>query len=167
MANATSIPLTTGENALVGAISLGQVLVTDSTTRKLQGIAKATLAQQLADLADAVTLAQAATYSWDSTAQTLGSDYAAGTQDITLPTELQLTNWPVGAPPRRLMKLQTSANGFNLLAPANVTINGDSAGSDMSPVPGSTLNPSVTVSAPYYLVYRVSATSFYVCGFVS
>ena len=172
MPSATSIPATTGENVLTGAIAIatgssGQLLEINGTTRKLQGITKLALANQLADYGDAVTLAQDATYDWNTTVRTLGSDYAAGTQDISLPTELQITNWVPGEPPRRLMKLQTSANGFNLLASANVTINGDTAGVDMSPIPGSTNNPSGTVNAPYYLVYRLSATAFWVLGYAS
>lgn len=171
MANATSFPLTTGEYVGVGAAALAtgssaQVLELNATTRKLQGLAKSTLATQLQDVAEAVTLAQAATYDWNTTVRNLGSDYAAGTQDISLPTELQVTNWPVGEM-RRLYKLQTSANGMNLLASANVTINGDTGGTDMSPIPGSTNNPSATVCSPYWCVYRVSTTSFYVLGFAS
>lgn len=172
MANATSIPITTGENVLTGAIAIGsgsagQLLEINSTTRKLQGITKLTLANQLADYGDAITLAQAATYDWNTTVRNLGSDYAAGTQDISLPTELQLTNWVPGEPPRRLFKLQTSANGLNLLVGANCTINGDSAGTDASPVAGSTVNPAATTNAPYWLVYRASATAYWILGYAS
>lgn len=172
MANATSIPLTTGENVATGAIAIGsgssgQLLEVNSTTRKLQGITKLTLANQLADYGDAVTLAQDSTYNWNTTVRNLGSDYAAGTQAISLPTELQITNWVPGEPPRRLLKLQTSANGFDLLASANCTINGAAGGADMTPVPGSTNDPSNTVCSPYYLVYRLSATAYWVLGFAS
>jgi hypothetical protein len=172
MANATSLPLTTGEYIGVGACALatgssGEVLELNATTRKFQGITKLALANQLADYGDAITLAQAATYDWNTTVRNLGSDYAAGTQDISLPTELQITNWVPGEPPRKLYKLQTSANGFNLLASANCTINGDTADTDMSPVPGSTNNPSATVNSPYYLVYRLSATAYWVLGYAS
>jgi hypothetical protein len=108
----------------------------------------------------------AATYNWNSTVRELGISHAAAACDVSLPDETQTTNWPVGQC-RHLYKRNTSAFGINLLASANVTINGAAGGTDMSPVPGSLIVPSATVNAPYWKVQRISATAFFVFGYVS
>jgi hypothetical protein len=61
----------------------------------------------------------------------------------------------------------TSAFGINLLASANVTINGAAGGTDMSPISGSLLVPAIGVNAPYWKIQRISATAFFVFGYAS
>lgn len=113
-----------------------------------------------------VTLAPDATYNWNSTAMYLAVTHAAAACDVTLPDETQLANWPVGQT-RRLVKLNTSAFGINLIAPANIVVNGAAAGTDASPVTGSLLVPAIAVNCPHWLVYRASATAFWIQGWAS
>jgi hypothetical protein len=173
MANATSMPLTTGEYVGAGAMALasgtsGQIIELNATTRKFQGLAKSALATQIAALVQAenftVTLAPNATYDWDSTAQNVFVTHAAAACDVSLPVEASITNWPPLAPPRRLFKMNASANGINLLTGATCTINGAAADANMSPIPDSNSTPSNTVLAQWVYVYRASATSYYVFG---
>ncbi len=167
MALATSLPLATGEFVPVEGLALGDVIYLDPDTRKAVGLTLQEAGDAIADAADAITIVTASTYDWNTTVRNLGSQYAAGTQAITLPDETQITNWVPGEPPRRLYKLQTSANGMNLLVGANCTINGDTAGTDASPIAGSTVNPAATTNAPYWLVYRESATAYWLLGYAS
>jgi hypothetical protein len=131
---------------------------------QINGITSEVLATFIKAVTDVITPVNAATKSWDTTEENLGVTYVTAQCDITLPTAAQVTNWPVGAPPRRIYKLNSTAFSVGLIAPADVAINGDTLGVDMTTIPGFDADPSATVMAPYCLVYRLAADSFYVCG---
>jgi len=122
------------------------------------------LAAAVASTNEAITPVSAATYSWDTTAKNLGVTYVTAQCDITLPDATQITNWVPGDPPRKLFKHNTTAFSVGLIAPANVAINGDTLGVDMTTIPGFNADPSATVLAPWCYVYRATAASFYVFG---
>lgn len=165
MSLATAIPVDAqGHFAPIGAIADGDVLYRTGTPPEVKGITQAALAALLSAVTDVVTAAPNATYSWNTTATHVAVTHAAAACDVTLPSEAQVTNWPVGAPPRRLSKMNTSANGINLRAPSTVTINGGAADADMSPIPDSDGDPSNSVLAQSVWVYRASATAFWVWG---
>lgn len=166
MALATSIPVDAlGHYAGIGTINDTEVLVRSGQT--VQGETRAVLSASLADLAEAITLAPDATFNWDSDDLNVGVTHAAATCVVSLPVEASVTNWVPGSAPRKLYKFNGSANDIDLMAGPTCTINGAAAGTDMTPIPGSALQPSDTVNAPYWLVYRQSATAYWVIGFVS
>jgi hypothetical protein len=166
MALATSIPVDAlGHYAGIGTINDTEVLVRSG--QNVQGETRAVLSASLAALSEAITLAPDATYDWDSTALSVGVTHAAATCVISLPVEASVTNRVPGTPPRKLYKLNSTVNDIDLMAGPTCTINGAAAGTDMTPVPGSALQPSDTVNAPYWLVYRRTATAYHVLGFVS
>lgn len=147
----------------MGAVAEGSFVLRSAGT--LAGLPQLTTAYLLAGIVETITPVTLATKSWDTTEGNLAVTYDAAACDITLPTEAQVTNWPVGElPPRKIYKMNSSAFGINLLAPATVTINGGAADADMTPIPDTDADPSNTVLAQCVHVYRASATAFWVFG---
>lgn len=130
----------------------------------LVGTTPATLAAALALLSDAVTVVPDAAYNWNSSALHIALSYALAAVDVSLPAESEVTLWVPGTPPRRVSKMNNQAFGFNLLTSATCTINGAAADANMSPVPDSATSSSNFVLAQSVLVYRETATSWWVWG---
>jgi hypothetical protein len=129
-----------------------------------EGVAPATLAAALTLLADAVTVVPDAAYDWNSSALHIALSHALAVVNVSLPVEADITLWPPGTPPRRVSKMNNQAFGFNLLTGPTCTINGAAADANMSPVPDSATSSSNSVLAQSVLVYRETATSFWVWG---
>lgn len=131
----------------------------------ITGFAPSTLYANAWSYIDSITsAADIATFDWDTTDRAVGIVHAAAATDVSLPAEASVTNWPAGSPPRKLFKLNASANGINLLVAGNCTINGGAAAADMVPIPDTNATPSVTVLAQWVYVYRLSATAYFVFG---
>jgi hypothetical protein len=82
---------------------------------------------------------------------------------FTLPTAADLTTWPIDVS-RVLTKTNTSVFGMGLAVGVTQTVNGGAVGVGITSLPGSTLVPSPTTpqTAPSYLIWRQSATAFWV-----
>ncbi len=152
-----------GPTALtMGPVSASTMLGRFGTA--INGISFEVLASFIKPFLEAITVVDAATKSWNTTEVNLGVTYVTAQCDITLPDATQITNWVPGDPPRKLYKLNSTAFSVGLIAPADVAINGDTLGVDMTTIPGFDADPSATVMAPWCYVYRATAASFYVFG---
>ncbi len=104
-----------------------------------------------------------AAFTWQTDDLDLWIAYSAAACTITLPPQSDVTSWVPGtAQLRRIRKFNTSANGVILTPQANCRINGGALATAMNPIPGTAVTPSLTVVMPGALVYRASATDFYV-----
>jgi hypothetical protein len=164
---ASGLVETSGPTTLtMGAVADTEILTRSGST--IDGVLPATLAATLAPTIRGIdftlTPVPDATYSWDSTALNLAITHAAANVDVTLPDATQVTNWVPGTPPRRAFTMNTSAFGWDLLAPADVSINGGPLGTDMQPVPDSNTAPSPTALGQWVYVYRETAAAYWVWG---
>lgn len=146
----------------VGVITDLQLTRRNGTS--FEGISTSDLAALLRVIDFTLTPVPDATYSWNTTALNLAVTHADANVDITLPDATQVTNWVPGDPPRRVFTMNSSAFGWDLLAPADVSINGGPLGTDMQPVPDSNTAPSPTALGQWVYVYRQTAAAYWVWG---
>lgn len=150
--------------APIGVVAALELLRLNAAGTGIEGVSSATLAAALALLQNAVTVVPDAAYDWNSAAEHIALSNAAGVVNVTLPSEAQVALWVPGTPPRRCSKINNQAFGWNFLTAATCTINGAAADANMSPVPDSAVSANNGVLAQTVLVYRETATSYWVLG---
>jgi hypothetical protein len=106
------------------------------------------------------TVVNAATKNW-TTELALNNTYITALMTVTLCPAADVTSWPVNGW-RMLTKTNLSSFGMAVAVGGTQTVNGGVAGTGIALLQGSALVPSATQTAPAYLFWRESSTSYWV-----